>query len=460
MNSGYAFGLCASLLVASVIIFIEKLEIVLVSTSTNAVFDCSMELMLEVAPRMSGFLAAVIIAGLGYNESTSTSIPYGDPYGGGNKSELPRKYSFEIVNYLLVAGLVMSNALPLCGYLFKLLPPNRIRWHAEHIAHRYAEWVMMVLGESVLSAILAPVHNRLLYYLSFWAALLIAQTLQFVHYSSEEFDMNKHALGRKLRAGRLWMALMTIYSVALIGFGTGVKALLYSVVCQSGSYRMLAASSSYGGGDDEPGKVSDDDGKSDYCEAAPSNYVQLVCLSHVAQYLAQQVSLPLHEGAAEYIWHFLNYSQRSVYYIIGSKCATIVAMLVLAFTDHQLQSHALLLAILAITMVQGLTQTIENMIMHVRKQDKIDTKPDKTVIKRSSSSFYRFYNETAGSVVPKSWIKMLSSRSTKKTDDSQANTQASKELKCIPTQQEDFISKSPIGEPPILTHPSEPLSSI
>jgi hypothetical protein len=431
------------------------------STSSNAVFDCSMELLLEVAPRMCAFLAAVIIAGLGYNESTSSpDIPYGDPYGTGNQSEVPRKYSFEVVNYLLFAGLVMSNALPLFGYLFKLLPPNRIRWHAEHIAHRYAEWVMMVLGESVLSAILAPVHNRSLYYLSFWAALLIAQTLQFVHYSSEEFDMNKHALGRKLRAGRLWMALMTVYSVALIGFGTGVKALLYSVVCDSSSYRMLAASSSYSSGDDdEPGKVSDDDGTSSYCESAPSNYALLVCLSHVAQYLAQQVSLPLHEGAAEYIWHFFNYSQRSVYYIIGSKCATILAMLVLAFTDHQLKSHALLLAILAITMVQGLTQTIENMIMHVRKQDKIDTKTDKTVIKRSSSSFYRFYNETAGSVVPKSWIKMFSTRSPQNAD-SQAKTKASKELKCIPTQQEDFISKSPIDKAPEPVYQSEPHCSI
>jgi hypothetical protein len=189
------------------------------------------------------------------------------------------------------------------------------------------------------------------------------------------------------------------------------------VVCDGDEgHRMLADSTSYSSyshssysssGDDEPGKTTDDGGTAEYCDAAPSKYVHLTCLSHVVQYLAQQLSLPLHEGAANYIWHFFNYSKRSVYYIIGTKIATVAGMLALAMADHHLRSHELLLAILAITVVQGLTQTLENMIMHVRKQESLEGQHKKIIPERSLSSFYRTYGEKSGSIVPKSWLKWL-----------------------------------------------------
>ena len=108
----------------------------------------------------------------------------------------------------------------------------------QRIAHRYGELTMLLLGESVLSMILAPVKNRSKYYITFFVGLATVQLLRFVHFGSEEFDPEKYALARKLRAGRIWMELMTGYGIGLIALGVGLKALLYSVVCADNDRRL------------------------------------------------------------------------------------------------------------------------------------------------------------------------------------------------------------------------------
>ena len=89
------------------------------------------------------------------------------------------------------------------------------------------------------------------------------------------------------------------------------------------------------------------------------------------QYLSQQIILWQHEGLHKYISHFVDMEKRRPYSIlirlVFIKSATVVATLVLAFFPQRLQALDILLIVLAITLVQGLTQTIENMIVHVAK---------------------------------------------------------------------------------------------
>ena len=85
---------------------------------------------------------------------------------------------------------------------------------------------MLMLGESVLSIILNPVEDDWIYYCSFFTALVIAQVIQLTHYSSEEFDPSNHALSRDVLAGRLWLELMAVFSIALNALGAGLQLLL------------------------------------------------------------------------------------------------------------------------------------------------------------------------------------------------------------------------------------------
>ena len=156
---------------------------------------------------------------------------------------------------------------------------------------------MLLLGESVLSLILEPVYTEVLYILSFLVGMSTVQMLQLVHFSTEEFDPKQHALSRKLRAGRVWIVLMSIYGVSLIAFGVGLKLLLGSVVCSGGgdygrrglegSYGDKDASYSAGYGD---GGGEEDEGEDNwYCGAVDITYVKLLCGSLLVAFAAQQV---------------------------------------------------------------------------------------------------------------------------------------------------------------------------
>lgn len=88
-----------------------------------------------------------------------------------------------------------------------------------------------------------------------------------------------------------------------------------------------------------------------------------------------------------YLNHFFAYSKRSAYYIMGTKIATMVATVYLGLTPANLQAHEILLIIFSIALVQGVTQAIENMIVHARRQD--PGKGHEPVSKLSKRAYYR-----------------------------------------------------------------------
>jgi len=280
---------------------------------------------------------------------------------------------------------------------------------------------MLMLGESILSIILTPAVQRRRYFIAFTTGIVTVQIMQLVHFESEEFDPSQHALSRKLRAGRIWLQLMAVYSISLIAFGVGLKAHLYYIVCNDGadygyggsfygdggssylsyssssysSYESTYSSSSYessyssysdrrqlaasgGGGYEEHG----------YCTHVPLRYSQLLFGAAFTQYVALQWSITLHEGMGDYMKHFYEYSASSAYIIQGMKLLTLAILLAMVWIPDyvDMQAHELFLVLLAVTIVQGLLQTLENMIVHMRRQDHGTTKRAPTA---SLTDFYR-----------------------------------------------------------------------
>ena len=156
----------------------------------------------------------LIALGVACNGSTITSSSLMGPSSPGYAVHQLHCFTFPL----------LDNVLFLRDFL--AVPTQYIPWHYEHIADRYGAWIMLMLGESVLSIILNPVEDDWIYYCSFFTALVIAQVIQLTHYSSEEFDPSNHALSRDVLAGRLWLELMAVFSIALNALGAGLQLLL------------------------------------------------------------------------------------------------------------------------------------------------------------------------------------------------------------------------------------------
>ena len=135
----------------------------------------------------------------------------------------------------LLATLYETHSLSLslfCGrrfprYLFVFERRTSIPMHIIFSLHRYGEWVMLMVGESVLSLVVgARLDDKLSFYAVFCCGFLSAAALQFMHYSTQPFDPDAHAMRRHTVSGLLWGQTLAFYSAALIAFGVALKVLL------------------------------------------------------------------------------------------------------------------------------------------------------------------------------------------------------------------------------------------
>lgn len=104
---------------------------------------------------------------------------------------------------------------------------QRIPMNIEFSLHRYGEWIMLMVGESMLSLVVgAPLVDTPSFYAVFSCGFFSAAALQFLHYSTQPFEAGAHAMRRDAKAGLLWGQSLAYYSAALIAFGVALKVLL------------------------------------------------------------------------------------------------------------------------------------------------------------------------------------------------------------------------------------------
>jgi hypothetical protein len=102
--------------------------------------------------------------------------------------------------------------------------------NVDFVSRRYGEWVMLMLGEGVLSLLLVDIVQSLEYYVTFIAGLISIILLQYLHYQSQPTDPNSHAIRRSITSSFLFYWLMQLYSLALIVFGACYKIFLYEYI--------------------------------------------------------------------------------------------------------------------------------------------------------------------------------------------------------------------------------------
>ena len=93
--------------------------------------------------------------------------------------------------------------------------------------HRYGEWIMLMVGESMLSLVVGVrLSDTPSFYAVFACGFFSAAALQLLHYTTQPFEPGEHAMRRDGKAGTIWCQSLMYYSAALIAFGVAVKVLL------------------------------------------------------------------------------------------------------------------------------------------------------------------------------------------------------------------------------------------
>ena len=94
------------------------------------------------------------------------------------------------------------------------------------VIHRFGEWIMLMLGESVLSLLIIDVVEDRDFYITFFTGVISVVLLQFLHFKSQPHHAKDHAMRKSRPRGLFFGVLMLIYSAALIVVGVCYKMLL------------------------------------------------------------------------------------------------------------------------------------------------------------------------------------------------------------------------------------------
>jgi hypothetical protein len=108
--------------------------------------------------------------------------------------------------------------------------------------HRYGEWIMLMLGESVLSLLVVDMVDSAGYYGSLFGGIMSIILLQYLHFSSAPSDPDQHAIRRSVVSSFVFYWLFEAYSLALIVLGVSYKMSLLELVLmeeknEDGSHR-------------------------------------------------------------------------------------------------------------------------------------------------------------------------------------------------------------------------------
>jgi PAS domain S-box-containing protein len=94
------------------------------------------------------------------------------------------------------------------------------------LIHRYGEWVMLMIGESILSLLIVETVESQDYYVIALVGVLTVILIQTLKFESEPSHSDGHALWTSMTASIIYTTLIQILSIGLIAFGVSFKIML------------------------------------------------------------------------------------------------------------------------------------------------------------------------------------------------------------------------------------------
>lgn len=130
---------------------------------------------------------------------------------------------FSYISYQTAVFFQVIIFFPKNGKHKKLIAPMNV----EYSIHRNGEWIMLMLGETVLSLLIVHVPSGIKeYYATFFFAIISAVLMQFLHFQSEPCHPEHHAIRRHKNAGFMYTTCNQLYSAALVAIGFSYKMML------------------------------------------------------------------------------------------------------------------------------------------------------------------------------------------------------------------------------------------
>ena len=102
----------------------------------------------------------------------------------------------------------------------------RVPINLEFMSHRLGEWIMLMLGESILSLLIVAESNGFRYFVTFYAGILSVTMLQYIYFRTQPYNIDDHAMRRSGSGALLFYLMLQFYSAALIVFGGSYKLIL------------------------------------------------------------------------------------------------------------------------------------------------------------------------------------------------------------------------------------------
>lgn len=191
-------------------------------------------ILLKLFP-FSLHITAAIIAGLEYAlheeyHKEGYRLLAGDtPSGTENEGEEPNHIPVILNLAAFFSMLIPSFIQQLTDGKTVIDQQNGIPMNVIFAIHRYGEWTMLMLGETVLSLLLvaAPEDGAFGFFGVFYIGLLSAIYLMYLNFKYQPHDPSHHALKRGRKSAAIFTLVMPIYSAALVGLGASFKMMMY-----------------------------------------------------------------------------------------------------------------------------------------------------------------------------------------------------------------------------------------
>ena len=226
----FAFSL--SMLLSFIINSIRMLEIFLDPTSRSEAKHSARSDFQNKILSFFFYLAAVVVSGIDYFGNDVIELNKNTDEGHRYMAESKDTYTNDIPVYLCLAAYLSYQAYmivkvfflyPKGGHHKKFIVPMNVGYSI----HRIGEWMMLMLGESVLSLLIVDVPGGdKKYYITFFSGVLAVILMQYLHFQSEPHHAKDHAMRRDKNAGLTYNVLTQFYSLALVAIGVSYKMML------------------------------------------------------------------------------------------------------------------------------------------------------------------------------------------------------------------------------------------
>lgn len=205
LSTGYAWGFSVCLAANRSLHLCRYLEIAWVGDIEPGTENFVMKYVWEQAGSMAIFLAAAVFSNSGWIPKYISNADFAAALW----------FGASLFDSFFKGTLMLA---------FPLEKSQRVPMHMNFSLHRIGEFTMLMIGESVLSLIVGGYFEAVpTFYVVFTTGFVSSTMIQFLYYTTQPFDPDRHCMRSNMVKGMLWTNCQQVLSISLVAFGVSLK---------------------------------------------------------------------------------------------------------------------------------------------------------------------------------------------------------------------------------------------